>query len=447
MSAAPAPAPLISFPASVSPALAQAEAEYPEAGVARILVVDDEEVIALGLAETLSREGYQACSESSAVQALHRLREEPFAVILTDQRMPELSGLEFLSQAKQIQPDATRILMTGVLNLNTVIEAINQGEIYRFIVKPWLREELLVTVKNGAQRYELIRRNAELQRATQAMNQRLAELNVSLERQVAREAEQNRRLAELNTALEQNLHRSVELCLKTMETFHPTLGEQARKVHEICRGMAEDLKLPTEERQVLEFAAYLHDIGLMGVPRRLIRLWQRQSEMLNNAEVKMIQQHPILGEQLVGFIHHLAGVGKVIRSHHERYDGNGFPDGLAGDDIPWLVRLLAVAASYVESNLDDLGAVEGIRQGSGEAYDPEAVRAFLRRRPRGARPRKEREVLLSELAPGMVLAKGIYTTNGLLLIPEGQTLNERLLDTIRNHNRVSPIRHELLVYC
>src|SRR5436305_10110051 len=99
--------------------------------------------------------------------------------------------------------------MTGVLELDTVIKAINSGEIYRFVIKPWLREELLVTIQNGVQRHDLIVRNAELHRTTVAMNQKLGELNHSLEEKVARDAEQNRQLAALNHALERNLHRSV----------------------------------------------------------------------------------------------------------------------------------------------------------------------------------------------------------------------------------------------
>ncbi len=424
-------------------------ADNPSDGITtgRILVVDDEEVIALGLRETLAREGYQVTTACSAVAALDLLRRDSFTLVLTDQRMPDLTGLELLAQAKQIQPEATRILMTGVLDLNTVIEAINQGEIYRFIVKPWLREELLVTVRNGVQRHELIRRNGELQRTTQAMNEQLAGLNQSLAQQVAREADQNRQLADLNLALEQNLQRSVELSLRTMQTFYPTLGEQARKVRDLCHHLAEAAQWPEDQRRVLEFAAWLHDIGLVGVPRRLILLWQKGPEQLTPAERALIQQHPVLGQELAGFMHHLADVGLVIRAHHERFDGTGFPDQLAGETIPWLGRVLAVAACYVESQSDDETAVERIQRGSGTAFDPEAVRLVSRHRPHVVRPRREKEILLAELSPGMVLAKGIYAANGLLLIPSGQVLSEPYIDKLRNHNRVNPIRQTLLVYC
>jgi response regulator RpfG family c-di-GMP phosphodiesterase len=357
-----------------------------------------------------------------------------------------LTGLEFLAQVKQIQPDTTRILITAVLNLSTVIDAINKGEIYRFIIKPWLREELLATVRNAVQRYELICRNAVLQATTLAMNEKLTKLNKSLEEQIARIAEQNKTLGELNLALEQNLRRSVTLCARTMETFYPVLGSQARRVFEICRAMAQGLQLPPDQWQILEFSAWLHDIGLVGTPRQLIKHWQQGPESLKEAERALIEHHPVLGQELVSFMNPLADVGTVIRGHHERYDGTGFPDQLAGEDIPWLARLLAVAVSYAASNYEGEAAIEAIRLGSGEAFDPDAVRAFLRSLPQAAVPRREREVLLSELRPGMVLAKGIYTANGMLLIPEGLQLSEPFINKLRNHNRVNPITQTLLVY-
>ncbi len=415
-------------------------------GLHQILVVDDEEVVLVSLRDTLAREGYQVTTAPNAVEALARLKEQAYSVVITDQQMPMLTGLEFLSQVKQMQPDATRILITAVLNLSTVIDSINKGEIYRFIVKPWLREELLVTIKNAVQRYELICKNQMLQVATLAMNEKLKKLNGDLENQLGKVAEQNTELERVNNTLQRNLHHSVELCLKTMQTFYPSLGSQARRVYELCRAMAEGLQLSREDRQTLEVSAWLHDIGLVGVPRQLIRCWEDTPDQLNDDEKAVVQQHPVLGEELAGFAHPLTGVGRIIRAHHERFDGKGYPDGLVGEEIPWLGRLLAVAVAYAESRSDGPSTVETIKQGRATLFDPEAVRAFLRCLSQATVPQRQREVLLSELKPGMILARGIYTANGLLLAPDGQQLTETFIDKLNNHNRVSPISQSLLVY-
>ena len=415
-------------------------------GMHHVLIVDDEDMVLVSLRDTLAREGYQVTTAPNAIEGLARMKEKGFSVVITDQQMPMLTGLEFLSLVRELQPDTTRILITAVLSLSTVIESINKGEIYRFIVKPWLREELLVTVKNAVQRYELICRNQTLQVATLSMNEKLVKLNAELETQVKKVAEQNGQLETLNRATQENLQRSVELCFKTMQTFYPTLGSQARRVYELCRVIGEGLQLSAEERQVLEVSAWLHDIGLVGVPRQLIKQWEESPECLTDAERAIVHQHPILGEELAGFAHPLKGVGGVIRAHHERFDGAGYPDKLAGEEIPWLARLLGVAVAYAESRADGPATLEMIKQARGTQFDPEAVRALLRCLPQATVPKRQREVLLSELMPGMVLARGIYTASGMLLIPDGERLTEPFIDKLNNHNRVSPIHQSLLVF-
>ena len=412
-----------------------------------ILIVDDEDIVLAALKETLRRANYDVVPVADPVAALEEIKKREFSAIITDQSMPGLTGLELLAQARQLQPYATRILVTAVLDLDVVIDAINKGEIYRFIVKPWLREEFLTTVKNAVQRYELICQNAYLQNTTQAMNDQLIELNRSLEQQVKLVAQQNQQLAVVNEALERNLVRSMELCVHTMQTFYPSLGNQARRVSQLCKSIGDVLTLSADERRVLESSALLHDIGLVGVPRQIIRRWQDDPESLGPAEKALIQQHPILGQELAGFTSELVKVGEVIRAHHERFDGEGYPDQSTGENTPWLARLLAVVVAYASSPLTHLDAVEKIKMSSGTWFDPEAVRAFLRALTVTSVPRKEREIGLPELRPGMVLARGIYTSNGLLLVPEGQRLNATFIEKLLNHNRIQPITQSLIVYC
>jgi response regulator RpfG family c-di-GMP phosphodiesterase len=413
----------------------------------RVLVVDDETIVVSTLRETLRRQNYEVVATTDPAAALEELRGGPFAVIIADQRMPLISGLELLDRAREIQPHATRILMAGVVSLDMVIDAINKGEIYRFIVKPWLREELLATIKNAAQRHELVQQNSQLQNATQTMNEQLVELNQSLEEQVKLVARQNQQLARMNQTLEQNLLRSMELSLHAAQTFYPTLGDQGRRVAQLCRTMAQVTGLSGEERRALESAALLHDIGLVGAPRSLIRRWQDNPETLNNAEQALIEQHPVLGQELSAFGNGLEQVGVLIRVHHERVDGTGYPDKLPGDKIPWLGRLLAVAVAFAASKLVREDALEEIKMQAGTALDMDAVRVFLRALPLANAPRRERQVPLSKLRPGMVLARGIYAPNGLLLAPEGQQLNPTYIEKLLNHDRIQPINQSLVVYC
>lgn len=412
-----------------------------------ILVVDDEDIVRVALRVSLEREGYQVITHSNPLDALESVNAKVFSAIITDQQMPQMTGLDFLTRAKQIQPDATRILITAVLSLDTVVDAINRGEIYRFIVKPWLREELVVTMRNAAQRFELLCKNRQLQLDTLETNEQLRETNRQLEAQVAKVAEHSRQLETLNRALAENLQRSIELCLHTMETFYPTLGAQARRVHHLSRTMAQRLQLSDKQCRVLEVSAWLHAIGLVGVPRALIKRWQENPGAIQDSERSLLEQHPILGAELAKFIDNLSDVGTTIRAHRERFDGRGYPDGLRGNEIPWLARLLSVAVAYAESRLGPEESVRQLQQDSGTAHDPDAVRALLSAIPLTTSVMDRREVPLTELRPGMVLATSVHTGNGLVLVPEGQPLTEVYITKLLNHHRISPINQSFTIYC
>lgn len=421
--------------------------EHNARPVSPVLVVDDEPVFLAALSQLLQHAGYEAVACESPVDALAELKRRNFSVIISDQLMPGLTGLELLAHARQLQPHATRILVTGVLNLDTVVAAINKGEIFRFIIKPWLHEEFIAAVENGVQRHLLILQNSHLQAATESMNSQLVELNRSLEQQLQVTAQQNRQLAELNGTLETNLIRSLELCVHTMQTFYPSLGSQARRVTGLCRAIGRLATLAADERRILESAALLHDIGLVGIPRQIIRRWQEHPGSLAEPERRMIEQHPILGQELATYVSNFERVGLIIRSHHERVDGQGYPDQLKGDNIPWLARLLAVPVAFASDLAKEGIVLERIKAGSGTAFEPEAVRIFLHAQTIAAVPRRERQISLFDLRPGMVLACGIGTPSGMLLVPEGQTLNVTCIEKILNYNRVQPLAQNLTVYC
>lgn len=413
----------------------------------KILVVDDDKNILEMLNETLGHAGYETRAVADGFQALEALKQEAFAIVLTDNRMPGMSGVELLVEARKLQPEATRLVITGVLELDDVIGSINKGEVYRFIVKPWLSEELLNSVGNAMQRFKLAQQNAGLQAQTLRMNNELRELNASLERQMTRFAAQNEHLEWLNQALKENLNRSVELGVHLLQAFSPVLANQARRAHEVCKTLGASLQLTEESQKTLEIAALLHDIGLVGLDRQMIRKWQEEPERLTEAERSALENHPMVGQELTGFVQNLEDVGAIIRSHHEHYDGTGYPDQLRSDQIPWLGRLLAVVVGFAETGAPRSEAIEIIQRGSGTRYDPDAVRALIRALPKAALPKQEREVLLRELEAGMVLASGVFAANGMLLIPEGQRLSESQIGKLIDHNQVNPITQSLLVYC
>lgn len=420
------------------------ETVQPPAGA--ILLVDDEPVVLMALKLTLEREGFQVVASNCPRKALALLPARPFAVIISDHWMPEMTGLEFLVECRRLQPLSSRILITAALALPTMIEAINRGEIFRFLAKPWLREELVATVRNAVQRNELLTHNEHLQAQTQQLNTRLTEANAALQAKVVALEEQRQRLDTANQRLAQNFEHSLELCRRILTTYDPVLGGRAKLLVAFASAMIEHAKFTASERHALRTAAWLCDLGMIGMPRETMRAFRTRPDCLSEEERSMLHSHPVFGQTLAALVDDDATVGEVVRAHHERYDGNGYPDGLTGNAIPWPARCLAVAVGFVESGLGQGPAVDLVLSRSGMHYDPEAVRLFIKVSNLVQIPRQVREILLHELEPGMVLANGIYSPHGLLLIGEGQALNPDTISKIRSHNQVSPISHRLLVY-
>jgi DNA-binding NtrC family response regulator len=160
---------------------------FPSDAPRPILILDDEEIVLVALRDTLRREGYEVRPCTKPEQAIQALSNERFSVVVTDQQMPVLTGLEFLVEVKRIQPQATRILISAVLSLNTVIDAINKSEVFRFILKPWVREDLLLTFREAVQRHELIKQNARLKAGTTALNKHLCRLNAAFRKRITRQ--------------------------------------------------------------------------------------------------------------------------------------------------------------------------------------------------------------------------------------------------------------------
>ena len=406
---------------------------------ASILVVDDDEIILESLAEQLRCEGYIVATATTAEDALGFLRTQSFAVVISDQKLPGMLGTALLAEAKQLQPHTSRILVTGILSADTVIEAINRGEIFRFLAKPWLRAELLATVDNAVQRHDLIASNEMLQTQT-------SQLNHELRAKVEELGAKNRALDEAHGALQANFDHSLELGFRIINTFYPLLGQHTKQVVAICQRMVANGHFTEEEERVLIASAWLHDIGLIAFERGLLHKFFASPERLSNDDRKLLQQHPIYGQTLATFVDQLTDVGDTIRAHHERFDGRGYPDGVAGERIPRTARFLAVAVHFAESGVSKDCAIEGMLRLSGTVLDPEAVRLFFRSMPLAEVPRTVREVLVEELSPGMKLASGIYSPSGLLLIGEGQELNPTAIEKIKNHNLRTSVTQRLLVY-
>ncbi len=412
-----------------------------------ILSIDDDPLILKVLEDLVTRSGYQSVTTTSTDEALRYVLDRKFAVVIADHNMPDMMGADLLHRVAQIQPSASRILITGIKSLDIVTAAVNSGEIFRFVTKPWISAEMMATLHNAVQRFELIETNRSLERTTLDLNQKLSDANARLEKQL-RELEAGKREVDLShEALKTNFSRSLELCQRILTTFNPLLGEQARAALKIAQIMSETHYFDEEQKHVLEVSARLYDIGLTAIPSSYMMAVQNNLEEAPPELKTVFQNHTIYGQTLASFVDLLKPVADTIRAHHERFDGGGFPDGLAGEMIPWPARCLAVIVYYVTCGLPHEQAVDRILEQSGTAFDPDATRLFLRCAQATSLPRLVREVMVDELDVGMQLASGIYSPTGVLLVAEGYHLDENTIKKIQNYNASSSLLRQLLVYC
>jgi response regulator RpfG family c-di-GMP phosphodiesterase len=416
------------------------------AGKASILVVDDEPDILDALREQLSWEGYEVTTCASGAEALAALERRGFSVIISDQRMPGMCGLELMGHARKLHPNASRVLLTGVLSLDTLVSAINQGEIFRFLAKPWMRAELLATVDNAIQRQALLETNDQLARNTEKLNRQLVHANAQLQIQVNELTAQKEQIDDAHEALNANFEHSLGLCYRIINTFDPLLGKQTKAVVDLCRQMAHMDDFTPEEKHVLNASAWLHDIGLIGLNRDLVHRFFHKPAECSASDHALLREHPIYGQALAAFVDRLSSVGVTIRAHHERFDGTGYPDGLAGAAIPWTARCLAVAVAFVQPGMPRGSALHSILEQSGKAFDPEAIRVFLKTTHRTEVPRQVREIPVEELRPGMLIARGIYVPSGMLLIAEGQELTPLAIAKLKSNDFARKQISEVLVY-
>ncbi len=412
----------------------------------RILVVDDDEIILIALAETLRHEGYLSVTTQSPREALEILKSKPFSVIISDQRMAEMNGLDFLQEAAKIQPTASRILITGILTLKTVIDAINSGEIFRFVAKPWLREELLATVRNAAQRHELLETNRRLQESTLRLNAQLSETNSLLQQKIRELTTEKNNLVEAHAKMQATFEQSLDLTQRIVSVYLPRLGEETREVSALCDRMLDFGTLSAEERHVLRIASRIYNVGFVGLARDLLERARRQPQSLSENDRRVIEDAAISSQILSSFVDSSDSVGRTVRACRERWDGSGRPDGLQGEAIPVPARILAVAVWFVESPLGRTEKVDEILHLSGSAFDPAAASLFIKALRTSAPARGTHEVTLAQLRSGMVLAAGIFSPSGMLLAGEGQRITDGLIEKIRQQKEGFYDGQKLMVY-
>lgn len=413
---------------------------------ARVLFVDDEENILKALRRLVSDEDFEVLLAHSGEEGLDVLRTtEEIAIIVSDQRMPGLSGVDFLQQARGLAPDAARILLTGYADITATIEAINKGGAHRYISKPWDDRELLLSLREAVRSYRLERENRKLSELVRKQNEELREWNAGLKSRVMEQTASIRgkitELHELNEKLRRTYRDTISAFSNLLELHDRYARNHCGNVASVSVSVARSRGLSDEEREEIRVAALLHDIGTIGVSDTLLH---GDVTRMTEAEIHEYRSHSVRGQAAVDSIEALRPAGILIRHHHENFDGSGFPDRLAGTAIPLGARIIAIAdaldrmISETPGN-DSIGkALDTVRASLGSRFDPELFPLF--EEPvcgryggqAGDGDTVEVEILPRHLRPGMKIARQVRSGTGLLLLGAGEYLDEgKIVSLIR----------------
>src|SRR6476469_7052352 len=335
----------------------------PSTASPRILIVDDEIEITEILADLLS-EDYDCTRAGSAEDALARLQEGEFQLVISDITMPGMSGLDMIPHIKERSSDTVVVMISGMQTVESAIGALRLGA-FDYLMKPFDLRQVEAVVKRALEHHDLIV-------AKQRYENHLEEL-----------VEQ--RTAELDRALD-SLEEAYRSTLKALTTALETRDQEpqghSERVVTYSLRLGREYGLSSVEMKSLEFGSLLHDIGKIGVPDSILR----KPAKLTEEEWVRMREHPLHGQQILRGIEFLQGAARVVAQHHEKWDGTGYPLGLQEEEIDLNARIFAVADAFDAITSDRVyrkgksyeAAAKELDDWAGRQFDPKVVEAFHR---------------------------------------------------------------------
>jgi response regulator RpfG family c-di-GMP phosphodiesterase len=317
----------------------------------KILIVDDE-AANLRILERLFASSFEVFTAASGEDGLKVLISHDIALIISDQRMPGMTGVNFLKKAAELRASTVRMILTGYTDIDALVESINSGVVYRYITKPWSNPDLQQTVKRALDFYEVQKKRHALEQENIRMQHRA----------------------------KATLRGYINLALEMLDIKSPRISDHARRTAKYAGALGKALNLTEPELEQLFLAAVLHEVAHVRLPAHLMS----RTTLLRDGEFKLMQENFRDGIKLLATVPDLEDVAAVIDFHHDHWDGNGSINRLCGEQIPLDARIIAITDSYDEmrepSNstrgLSHDAAVAVLRSAAGRKFDPSLVAVF-----------------------------------------------------------------------
>lgn len=370
----------------------------------KILLVDDDQNILFGY-ERILRKKYEVVTAEDAIKGGIALREQgPFAVVVSDYRMPGIDGVQFLTAVRQSSPDTVRIMLTGQADMQAAINAINEGNIFRFLTKPCNIDVFAKALNAAMDQYRLIKAEREL--------------------------------------LENTLQGSIKLLVDILSTISPDIFSYSSRLRLLARRVATRLEI--DRIWEIELAAMLSHIGCVALPGDILSK-VNQGKNLTLEQTRLYQTHPLKGMKLLSNIPRLEGIAQAVGSQMKQYDGGGLPqDGKSGKGIPIIARILKCVTDFdimLRNGMETSNILKAMYKNF-HMYDPGILGALEAEALNLEKGCLIKAISLKELMTDMVLADDIRDRTGVLLISKGTEITELLKMRLSSYGSivVEPIK-------
>ncbi|CAD2224062.1 Response regulator [Pseudoalteromonas sp. 3J6] len=425
-----------------------------------ILCLDDEANVLKSLVRLLRQYKFDVSVSTNGQDALEKMQSKEFDVVISDMRMPHMSGAEFLAKARKLAPDSQRILLTGFSDLESTISAVNEGGIHAYVQKPWQNDHLVSVIQSGVEKFRLKKQNEILQQHVKSQNQQLKELNTNLEQLVDKRTNQIRSVLkklEVANESEKREHQSTVELLYNFINANPYLdGKRAENIAGTCTQIARYLNVSQRSITLAPIAGYLAQIGLLAMDPEL---YNKPINELNEVQRKTFYTHPSISQLMLMPATHLSDVSDAIYHQFERYNGQGIPKGLAKNDIPIGAMVLSVARDYWEhyEQSDPLlttkqrheAALGNIKANSGSLYHPRIVDALEASHTKLITSDSSigsiKIICAQELEENMTLANSLHSHTGIMLLPKEHVFNSKSIVKLQQLEAKKPTPFRIMV--
>jgi len=425
-----------------------------EAPILTLLLLDDEQDI-LNALKRLLRKEYAIVTFTNGHDALAYLNENDVDIIMSDMRMPEMDGAEFLTKSREIKPNAIRLLLTGYSDMDSTVKAINEGGVYTYIGKPWDNQDLKLTLSKASDHYLLKNETKRLNQQVTQANEELAEFNNSLEEKI------NRRTAALQDSkkqLQATLKTQNHLLSDVLNMMSATIEYRtgfspgrSKRIAVQCKILAKHLTLDSTDCQRIYLCALLHEIGTVGLTDEVLQSSTLGAETLDDAQVT----HPVIGAEIVGKVKRFALLTENILHQNENVDGTGFPKHLSGDDIPIGARIIRVVKDFDfliagkgnNKKMSITNAYAWMKERSGVWYDKKILQKFIDLLVKHDSDEDEMEfcIGIEALKSGDKLLEDLVLHNGNVMLTAGQEINSTMIEKLKEYEKISNTKITLFI--